>query len=148
MDRRSARYFAYGSNLSAARLRERAPSAERLAIGTVCDHRFAWNKLGRDGSAKANLVPAPGECAWGVVFAIDPADWDSLDRCERDYDRRLVLVRARGAELRCATYVSDHLVCDEVPHDWYRELVLRGAREHALPPEWIRMLAGPPVPAR
>jgi hypothetical protein len=134
-------YFAYGSNMHLPRLLERAPSARRVALGEACDHRFAWNKLGRDGSAKANLVPAPGESAWGVVFAIAAADWQLLDGFEPDYERRSVQVRANGETILCETYVSEHLVEGEVPRPWYRELVLRGARENGLPPEWLRTLA-------
>src|SRR5262245_1937635 len=96
------------------RLQERAPSAERPAIGTVRDHRFAWNKLGRDGSAKANLIPAAGGMVWGVVFAIDPADWPLLDGFEPDYERRPVVVQTSDGELRCETYLSNRLVDREV----------------------------------
>jgi gamma-glutamylcyclotransferase (GGCT)/AIG2-like uncharacterized protein YtfP len=139
--RPAAAYFAYGSNMHLPRLREREPSAERLAIGTIRHHRFAWNKLGRDGSAKANLIPAEGATVWGVVFAIDPGDWPVLDRFERDYERRSVLVHTSDDGLRCETYLSNRLVDREVPHEWYRDLVVRGARESELPPDWVEMLA-------
>ena len=61
-----------------------------------------FNKVGRDGSGKANLVVQEKTCAWGVVFELGAADWDVLDRFEPGYARRSCQVildsgsRARG----------------------------------------------------
>ena len=49
-------YFAYGSNLSLARLRERIGIALPLGVAELPDYRLVCDKRGADGSAKANLT--------------------------------------------------------------------------------------------
>ena len=102
-------YFAYGSNLCAARLRELAPSA--LARGAAQAHGFALrlDKRGVDGTAKANLHPAPGGVVWGAVYALDPADWARLDARERDYARIEIEIVQGDQRALAQTYRSDRL---------------------------------------
>ena len=50
-------YFAYGSNLKTERMKERIPSAMVKGISTLRGYQFKLNKLGKDGSAKANIAP-------------------------------------------------------------------------------------------
>lgn len=137
-----ALYFAYGSNMTTARLRERAASA--TALGAARLDGFAWrcNKQSRDATAKANLErDADGE-TWGVLFEISAADFETLDRSEGGYERIAVTLRLGESTTREAhTYISQNR-CepDVVPADWYIDLILAGAREHALPEAWIRQL--------
>ena len=44
------KYFAYGSNMSLARLQERVPSARKLEIVTLKNHQLRFNMSGTDGS--------------------------------------------------------------------------------------------------
>ena len=69
-------YFAYGSNLAAERLRERVGAFAVLGPARADGRRLECNKLGRDGSGKANLVEAPGEVAWGVVYGLGVRGFD------------------------------------------------------------------------
>ncbi len=48
------KYFAYGSNMSISRLRERVPSAVRLGIFFLEGHRLCFHKASEDGSAKCD----------------------------------------------------------------------------------------------
>ena len=137
-------YFAYGSNMSSARLRERVPQARALGAAQIEGWRFAWNKLGRDGSGKANLVAEARAVVWGVLYEIRPDDWSILDRFEPGYTRMRHTLRGggvRGAQL----YVCEALGPDLALQHWYRDHLLEGAREHALPPEYLAKLAGLPV---
>ncbi len=68
-------YFAYGSNMTSARLRARIPSARSVGAARIDGRRLVCNKRGRDGSGKANLCASPGGEAWGVVYEVDAADW-------------------------------------------------------------------------
>jgi hypothetical protein len=133
-------YFAYGSNLWAARLRERAPSAVPRGVARAPGFALRLDKRGGDGSAKANIHPAPGGVVWGVVYALDPADWPRLDACERDYARIEIGVLLGEEPMRVHTYRSDLLIEDAVALEWYKRLVLDGAREHGLPEEWCAVL--------
>jgi uncharacterized protein (TIGR00369 family) len=136
-----ALYFAYGSNMASARLQERAPSARSLGPALLRDYVWRCNKRGADGTAKANLVAAPGAETWGVLYEIQTRDWDALDRAEGGYERIVVEVVRDGIRGHAQTYVSDRTAEDWSPAPWYLGLVAAGAREHALPPAWIDAIA-------
>lgn len=140
----SVLYFAYGSNLCTARLRELAPSA--IARGAAHAPGFALriDKRGVDGTAKANLHPAPGSVVWGAVYALDRADWPRLDARERDYARIEIEIVHGDTRTLAQTYRSDRLTEDAVAAAWYKRLIVDGAREHALPPDWCAWLESLP----
>ncbi len=142
-------YFAYGSNMSARRLRaaDRAPSAQRVAIGYVGGYRLAFDKVGRvDGSGKCDCEwtgrteGAARDLVWGVVWRIDAAERDALDRVEglgNGYRRARVVVSTDAGLLEADTYLATSKDATLRPFDWYRRHVLEGAIEAGLPPEWI-----------
>jgi AIG2 family protein len=103
------------------------------------------DKRGVDGTAKANLHPAPGGVVWGAVYALDPADWTTLDARERDYARIEIEIVSGDRRALAQTYRSD-LLTDAVAAAWYKRLIVDGARAHALPTEWCAWLDG--LPAR
>jgi hypothetical protein len=132
-------YFAYGSNMSSRRLRARVPAARALGAARLPGMRRVVNKRGQDGSGKVNVIEDPASHVWGVVFEIARADWPELDRHEWGYARRAAEVLAAAERLAVQLYVAESpLVADGLaPFDWYREFLLEGAREHALPDEVI-----------
>ncbi len=135
-------YFAYGSNMTSARLRARIPSARSVGAARIDGRRLVCNKRGRDGSGKANLCASPGSEAWGVVYEVDAADWPELDRNEPGYERvSAEVVTAGGERLSVQVYLATSLTDDPVPYDWYRELVVAGAREHGLPAAYVREIS-------
>jgi gamma-glutamylcyclotransferase (GGCT)/AIG2-like uncharacterized protein YtfP len=147
-------YFAYGSNLSSARLRARLEDVRPAGPARLGDHRLALNKRGHDGSAKANIVPHPGETVWGALYELAHGHLDDLDRFEGGYERATVAVERReGGLVEAVTYRSTLLVEDWLPFDWYHAHLVEGAREHGLPAEWVARLealpggAGPPEDA-
>jgi hypothetical protein len=142
----AAFYFAYGSNLASARLRERVPSAVVRGVARAPGFALRVDKRGADGSAKANLHPAidPGAEVWGAVYAIDAAEWPRLDRFEQGYARIEIEVWLDDACFLASTYRSDRLTVDPVPLDWYKRLMVDGAREHGLPEAWCARLAALP----
>lgn len=138
-------YFAYGSNLSSARLRARLEEVEVLGPAVLREHRLALDKRGHDGSAKANVVPHPGEEVWGVVYELAVAHADALDRFEGGYERVGVEVHhAERGPLDVVTYRSELRVEGWLPFAWYRAHLVEGAREHGLPPDWIARLEALP----
>ncbi|MDG2305971.1 MAG: gamma-glutamylcyclotransferase [Candidatus Binatia bacterium] len=128
------RYFAYGSNMEAAQMTTRVPEARSLGAGRLPAHRFSCNKIGRDGSAKANIEPSDGDEVWGVVFEISDAGLADLDRFEVGYRREQVTVHLRDdATTECDAYLSDQVSPDLLPTRAYRDRMVRGAQEHELP---------------
>lgn len=139
-----ALYFAYGSNLASARLRERVPSARPRGVAQLDGRRLALDKPGRDGTAKANLRISPEASVWGVVYALDEGHWPLLDACEPGYRRVEVVVSVAGASTPAATYTSDLSTEDRVPSRAYKRFLVDGAREHGLPAHWVKLLEALP----
>lgn len=150
-------YFAYGSNLHEPRMRARVPSASTVAVTRLPGYRVAFRKRSVDGSMKCDLEPAEEATAWGVVYRLDPAERPNLDAAEGPGYARVaetVTTSDGNTQLEVFTYRAraDALGVGR-PHDWYRDLVVVGARAHGLPAPWIEAIAAhdadpDPDPAR
>lgn len=140
-------YFAYGSNMSVQRLRSRVPSARMIASAMLDGYRLAFHKIGRDGSAKCDAARSAhqGAVVHGVVFELDPVHKCLLDEKEglgAGYELTWVDVTLPdGRVLEAFMYFATHIDGRLRPYAWYREHVLRGAREHALPKAYIDVIA-------
>lgn len=139
--------FCYGSNMEKGRMCSRCPSAKFLSVGTLGGWELVFNKKSKDGSSKANLQQLFSSRVWGVVWSIDDVDKPALDRAEglgRGYEQMAVKVFSETTgEIECLAYVAleqKYLESKLGPHSWYSELVLLGAHQWALPPEWIKTL--------
>ncbi|MAE95930.1 MAG: gamma-glutamylcyclotransferase [Deltaproteobacteria bacterium] len=138
-------YFAYGSNLAHARMAERIPSSRPAGIARLDGYDVVCNKLGRDGSAKANLEASGEALVWGVLYELVEAELQILDRFEGGYERIQVSVtRDDGASLLAVTYQSHRITENRVPFDWYRALIVEGARAHGLPDSYVGALEALP----
>jgi gamma-glutamylcyclotransferase (GGCT)/AIG2-like uncharacterized protein YtfP len=134
-------YFAYGSNLKLEQMRARVPSARVFGRARLRNRRLSFDKRGVDGSGKANLSDDGRACVWGVLYAFDPADWEALDRYEPGYARVAVeVVTEKDEAVSAETYVARRLTRDSVAFDWYKRLVVEGAREHGLPADYVAAL--------
>jgi len=134
-------YFAYGANMSTGWLKRYVPSAKPLGHAKLLDKRLVCNKKSKDGSGKANLANSIGDAVWGVLYEIDSTELDKLDRVEGGYTRvRLDVITNQGSSIKAYVYISFELTDDARPHDWYKELMVKGAREHQLPPFYMKYL--------
>lgn len=137
--------FAYGSNMSSARLRARVPSARVVGRGVLRGHQLLWHKVSIDGSGKCDAAAstAPDAAVHGVVYAIDQSEKAALDRAEglgKGYGQQQVIVEVDGAPFNATMYCATNKDPALKPYSWYKSHVLAGAREHALPPEYIAAL--------
>ena len=136
-------YFAYGSNMSSARLRARVASVRVVSLATLPGHALRFHKTGRDGSAKCDAFATANanDVVIGVLFDLDAAHKTTLDRYEglgAGYDDKRVMVTTPDGELHAAvTYAATQIDTALAPYDWYLAHVLRGAREHGLPAEYL-----------
>ena len=128
-------YFAYGSNMYGPRMKKRVPSAHFYDVARLPGYYLAFRKLSRDGSAKCDLEPFEPQTVWGVIYCLDADERQYLDQAEGEGYRAVdVTVAAREGFIDVLTYRAkpDWLI-DGLPYDWYRDLVVAGAREHDLP---------------
>ena len=139
-------YFSYGSNMSSRRLLERAPSAIFFSIATLKEHRLRFHKKSRDGSGKcdAEYTANPDDCVMGVVFMMSASDKKELDRKEClgfGYKEKTVTVMLEnGDRIEAATYCAVETDATLNPYNWYKEHVLRGAKENNLPHDYISII--------
>lgn len=137
-------YFAYGSNMSTARLRDRMPNCKPLGVATLPDHRLRFHKRSTDGSAKCNAVATSSEDeVVGVLFTFDPAERAKLDQAEglgKGYEHATVtVINDKGRRRKVLTYLATdgHIDDSLKPYGWYKDHVLAGAAEHGLPRDYI-----------
>ncbi len=132
-------YFAYGSNMSSARLQARVPSASMVAVAYLPKHHMGFTKTGVDGSAKCGIDETgnTADKTYGVVFEFDPSERHVLDQCEGlgvAYEERYVTVYTEAEKaLEVLTYYPLDKVDGLTPWAWYKAHVLNGAKEFNLP---------------
>ena len=146
---RALKYFAYGSNLLTRRLRQRVPSARFSAVTTMSKHVLRFHKLSidkkgnRSGKCNVRFTGRDEDVVYGVVFNIDRNEKQKLDEAEDGYSTEVLTLTSRSGAVPGFMYcVVDHSLLDDSlqPYDWYKDLVVAGAREHNLPAEYIQQL--------
>ena len=141
--------FAYGSNMLAARLRERVPSARAIGPAGLARYTLRWHKISKDGSGKCDVKPdaAPGACVWGVIYEIALAEKAALDQAEglgNGYEECTVRVALPDDSVEVQLYYATKIDAYRVPYDWYKQLVVAGARANELPADYITTLEATP----
>jgi gamma-glutamylcyclotransferase (GGCT)/AIG2-like uncharacterized protein YtfP len=140
-------YFAYGSNLDPDQKEARTGRIREARKARVVGYQLAFNKLGRDGTGKANIVPDKTSEVWGVVYRCDPAGLQRMDHSEGvaggHYKRTRIFVQAESDEkLEAISYIAetDFIRSSLLPSGEYLERIVRGARHHQLPEDYIRQV--------
>ena len=140
-------YFAYGSNMNRAIFLDRRgmhPLATRR--GCLEGYRLCFNiPIGPGERGVANLVPDVAARTWGVLYLLTAEEFDRLDRTELVHlgvYERLAVTVADGGEDRVAAFTYRSAVASEgrKPSPRYRGLLVEGARQHALAPEYVEYL--------
>lgn len=138
-------YFAYGSNMSLARIQKRCPSAKVICVAVMRNHELCFDKPSSDGSAKANVRKQKGANVYGVIYAIHNQDIPNLDIAEGEgvhYQRKQHrFVTAFGTIIKAQVYVAMKVTKDTIhPYTWYMQHITKGAAENNLPGVYQDML--------
>jgi gamma-glutamylcyclotransferase len=149
----TVRYFAYGSNIDADQMGDRAPSAVPLGVGRLDGYRLVFNVYSRrwEGGA-ANMEPDPQAQVWGVVWDIPDEELGNLDSFAGHpvfYRREQVPVNLGEGTETCFTYRVANKAGYVRPTDAYLERVRAGMRAREFPEEAFEALeraARPPEP--
>lgn len=148
-------YFAYGSNMQTATFCGRRDIRFQHALpGRASGWRLVFDKppLFPIGESFANIIPEADAEVLGVLYEISEADLEQIDLTEGvpvgNY-RRIeipVLPLSTPSAVRSAfTLVSDRRVPDLQPSTRYMSLLIEGAVEHGLPPEYVAFLRAVPA---
>ena len=110
-----------------------------VSTARLHEHSLRFHKKSVDGSAKCDILHSRdcNDVVHGVLFNIDVRDKRILDGFEglgNGYEEKQVRIyRPDGGVVVATTYYATHIDASLQPYHWYKEHVLRGAREHALP---------------
>ena len=149
-------YFAFGSNLDPDQIRERCPGYRRVGLAALHDYRLVfplYSELWGGGGASVQLHH--GDVVWGCVYDLTDDDLARLDGFEgyrgpgdqhNIYERQLVTVELTRPDddsvprrLRAFTYVA-RFSNPSPPTRRYLDAILKGARHHGLPDEYVAKL--------
>lgn len=140
------KYFAYGSNMSLARLKQRTPSAKRCGSFKLLAHSLRFHKVGQDKSGKCDAFYTANQSDYvlGALFEIDEVDKAHLDKAEGlgfGYDEKHVTVLdSQNQVISAFLYIATHIDAEIKPYSWYKNHVLIGAHESNLPKEYIEQI--------
>lgn len=137
--------FAYGSNMLSVRLRQRCPSAKPVGVAELHGYGLRWHKRSNDGSGKCDIAveSATDGRVLGVLYEIDDGEKEALDEAEgfgQGYEEIDVQVVLDGKGTKAKAYRATKIDAKLKPFTWYRAFVIAGAKEHALPKDYIDRL--------
>ena len=147
-------YFAYGSNMSERRLRDRVSSAKVIGTGVLHNYCLTFHKYSKkDGSGKCTIEPCKSGRVYGVLFEIKKKQEKCLDKVEgargnggyKKVTFKIEMCDATGSKYKdVKTYIAnkDYINRTLRPYTWYKQHVLVGAIENKLPSSYIDYLMG------
>lgn len=147
MDGQPTWYFAYGSNMQSATFRgRRGIDPAEVRVGRVDGYALSFGlPIGTGRRGVASVRREPGAWVWGVAYLLTPTQNRRLDATEGvgrgAYHRERVDVMLRdGGVLVADTLVGVVDDPERGPSVRYLSLLVEGAREHGLPPDYVRRL--------
>lgn len=137
--------FAYGSNMSTERLRERVKTCSALGVAKLPGYTLRFHKRSKFGSGKCDAYHTGDDRDFvlGVLFEIPSAQREALDRFEGaglGYDAvQRKVICADGRVVEALAYIAAENAIDPAlrPTTEYRNYVEAGAIEHGLPEAYI-----------
>lgn len=144
-------YFAYGSNMSRAQMRQRCPAHELIGTAVLKDHALCFPRSSPVRlCGVAGLVEHPGGEVWGVIYRLSDSDLAALDKREgydpfqpfhvNRYNRQAVTVLMNCEPLHCLTYFARSEPGKHVPSTDYMTAIVTGAMENGLPAQYVASL--------
>ena len=147
-------YFAYGSNLDWAQMKQRCPLAKFVCRAKLPAHRLAFTlKSAMRDCGVADVLPDQTKDVWGVVYELPDSELKNLDKKEgyrpgkpyeqNQYTRKDQYVWPDGDAKRpllVALYLGHAQLDPPLPSDDYKKLIVDGAKHWKLPTEYIHQL--------
>jgi gamma-glutamylcyclotransferase len=87
-------------------------------------------------------------CVYGVLYEIPSTEKKKLDQAEGlgyGYDEKQVHVELGTITHKATAYYATNTDQSLQPFTWYKALVVAGAVQHGLPPNYIEMLRAAPA---
>ena len=122
-------YFAYGSNMSAARMKQRLGWEAPRRAATLKDFQLVFDQAGFNDPAwsPANIRSQQGGLVEGMVYEVEEKDLKILDGYEKYYQRLEVKVMAsQEKKMDEVTYLSKKSRGEKPPTQEYLNFLLEG----------------------
>lgn len=141
-------YFAYGSNMSIGRLKNRITDVVVVGTYVLYRHDLRFHKISdTDGSAKCDTYYTGRETdsVYGVLYRINEEAKQILDKIEglgAGYEeKRVQLISVDDyTEKEAFTYCATDIDPSLRPYEWYVRHVLKGAIESGFPKGYLNKL--------
>ena len=141
-------YFSYGSFLDIENLKKYSPNVKYLKRAILFDFEVQFNFLSKtyDGGV-TGVEPAAGKKALGVLYEVPLNEIEKLDIVEGVpagiyYRQTVTVVTEDGKEHQAETYRTTDPKGSYTPTRRYLGLMINGAREHGLDPDYTKELEG------
>lgn len=137
--------------MSEEQLKSRCPDAQFECVVKLADYELEFPRASKKrGCGVASITERPGSDVYGVLFNLSDEDFVKLDRAEGvavgAYTREQVEVEALDTVRHLAqTYIAVRADSPPLPSREYLDILILGAIEHGLPPEYVEGLKRIPV---
>ena len=123
-------YFAFGSNMSAQRMRERLGWSPSRSGVILPDYEMIFNKHSNDGG-KANIMYSPGNLVEGILYSVNEEDLLILDKYEgvaaKQYKRHDIEVQNnKNKSVSAVAYKALNTGKVSAPTEEYLSYILEG----------------------
>ena len=139
-------YFAYGSNMLRAQMRDRCPDHRFIGCGVLKGYRWIISARGY-----ANIIRSPLDAVHGVVYEISGPDERKLDQYEGvsggSYQKQRLSVEIDGLPITCLVYV-DPTKDEGLPSNEYIDRINRGIADAGLPSKYVENCIRPLCPVK
>jgi gamma-glutamylcyclotransferase (GGCT)/AIG2-like uncharacterized protein YtfP len=139
-------YFSYGSFLDSATLKKHCPKTVYGGKALLPNWEVQFNFLSRTyNGGVTGIEPAPAKLVRGVLYEMNDDELLHLDSIEGVpdgiyYRQTIYVVDDLGKAVKAATYRTTNPKGPFKPTKKYVGLMISGAKEHGLEPDYIKSL--------
>lgn len=125
-------YFAFGSNMSAQRMKERLGWSPSRSGAILSNYEMVFNKHSNDGG-KANIMYSHGFLVEGILYSVNEEDLLILDKYEgvaaNQYKRHEVVVSNNSnSSIKAIAYKALNTAEVSAPTEDYLNHILKGKK--------------------
>lgn len=139
-------YFAYGSNMNQAQMRERCPDSKLVGKAVLKDYKIGFSILSpswRGGCA--DVVQSLGDQVWGLLYEVSEEDLESLNKFEGHpykYKRFTATVTDEsGEQVEAESYEVVERSLEHVkPSEEYIGRMVEAGKLFSFPEQYVRKL--------
>lgn len=142
-------YFAYGSNMNMAQMKQRCSNPKVLGIARLPGYKveFYGHSPIWDG-ARETLIPDSQAEVWGVLYELSISNWESLDSHQdarfngmgEYFHYPVKVIDSEQKTVEAILYKKNILNEAKSPSAEYLDFIVQGAREQGLPVDYLKRL--------